>query len=131
MPRAVKKWIGKDDNTPVPPRVRDRVLTAKGEKCHACGRQIRTGEKWTCEHLIALINWRATAEAPHGNRESNLDVTCCNCLAPKNAADVAEKSIVYSKRLKARGIKPHQWRPMAGTRASGLRKRMNGQVERW
>jgi hypothetical protein len=45
------------------------------------------GEAWTLEHRIALINQGM-------NAESNLCLTCCNCLPDKNAADVAEKSKV-------------------------------------
>ena len=105
MARAVPEWVGKDDNTPVPDRVRLRVYDAKGGRCHMCGKKIRAGEKWICEHLIALINWLKTDEKPHGNRETNLDLTCCNCLPDKNAADVAEKSDVYKTRSKHLGIK--------------------------
>lgn len=98
MARSTAEWIGDDDDTAVPDRVRVRVFDRKKGRCHRCTRKILTGERWTCEHLIALINWRATAEQPHGNRESNLDVTCCNCLPAKNAEDVAEKSEVYQDR---------------------------------
>lgn len=100
MSRAVEEWVGKDDNTAIPDRVRDRVFAKAGKRCTICTRLLRTGERWTCEHIIALINWLATPEQPHGNRESNLGCTCCNCLAPKNAADVGEKSAVYQTRLK-------------------------------
>lgn len=98
MARTVPEWIGDTDDTAVPDRVRVRVFDRKGGRCHRCTRKIMTGERWTCEHLIALINWSATDEKPHGNRESNLDVTCCNCLPEKNAEDQAEKSEVYQDR---------------------------------
>lgn len=97
MSRAVAEWIGKTDDTAIPPRVRMRVFTSKVGKCHRCSRKIGAGEAWTCEHLIAIINGGA-------NRESNLDVTCCFCLPVKNAEDVAEKSRVYRKAAKNVGI---------------------------
>lgn len=102
--RSLDEWIGKDDDAPVPPRVRGRVFWAKGGKCHKCTREIRIGEDWTCEHVIALINGGA-------NREANLALTCCNCLPEKNADDLAEKSKVYKTRAKHLGIetKP-KWR---------------------
>lgn len=125
MARSVKEWIGRTDDTKVPDRVRTRVFVAKGGKCHACGRKINGAtESWTCEHLIALINGGE-------NRESNLDLTCCNCLAPKNAADVAIKSRTAKLQKKTILKRKSKWRPMPGTRASGFRKRMNGDVERW
>lgn len=100
MTRSVKEWIGKDDDAPVPPRVRLRVFAAKGGKCHRCGRKINGAtEKWTCEHVKAIVNGGA-------NRESVLDLTCSNCLQPKNAEDVAEKSAVAKTAKKHLGIKP-------------------------
>lgn len=98
--RSLPEWIGADADSAVPDRVRIRLFDKKGGKCHRCGRLIRAGERWICEHVIALINWLKTAEKPHGNRESNLDLTCCNCLPGKNAEDVAEKSEVYEMRKK-------------------------------
>lgn len=91
--RTVEEWIGANDDNPPPPRVRLRVWDRFKGLCGQCGRQIRAGEKWTLEHIIALINGGL-------NRESNLGLTCCNCLPGKNAADVAEKSAIADKRKK-------------------------------
>lgn len=122
MSRSVPEWIGDTPDTAIPPRVRLRVLEAKDHRCHACTRKILTGESWTCEHLIAIINGGE-------NREANLDVTCCNCLAPKNAADVAEKSMIYRKRSKHLGVdKPK--RPFPGSRTDIWKKPMNGPAVR-
>jgi 5-methylcytosine-specific restriction protein A len=120
MARSVEQWIGKTDDTPVPPRVRDRVFTLKHGRCHRCTRTINAerGEPFTCEHMVALINWQPTEAAPHGNRESNLDLTCDWCLPAKNAEDVAEKSKVYKKRAKARGIRGRR-RTIPGRRFDG------------
>lgn len=95
--RSNEEWVGKTDDTPVPPRVRDRVFLAKGGRCHKCTRKIRAGETWTCEHVIALINGGK-------NAERNLDLTCCNCLPAKNAEDLAEKSKIYAIRSKHLGL---------------------------
>lgn len=99
MSRSTVEWIGRSDDTPVPPRIRAKVFKDKGGKCHRCGRIIDAagGERWTCEHLIALINGGE-------NRERNLDVTCGWCLPAKNAEDVAEKSRVYRKAAKNIGV---------------------------
>lgn len=100
MSRSTGPWVGKTDDTAVPPRVRKRVFDAKGGRCHRCTRLIDAagGESWTCEHLVALINGGKNAEV-------NLDVTCSWCLPVKNAEDVAEKSRVYHKALKNIGIR--------------------------
>ncbi len=104
--RSVDEWIGKDDDEDPPPRVRLRVFDREHGKCHRCTRKILAyRESWTLEHRVALIN------GGH-NRETNLCLTCCNCLPDKNAEDVAEKSSVYHKRAKHLGIetKKKRWR---------------------
>ena len=43
MPRSVPEWVGRTDDTPVPPRVRLRVLERFGRRCdptHGCGRPL-------------------------------------------------------------------------------------------
>ncbi len=111
MSRSVEEWIGKTDDTPVPPRVRLRVFERFGGKCHKCSRKIPAGEAWTCEHLIALINQGQ-------NREGNLNVTCGWCLPAKNAEDVAEKSKVARVKKKHLGLlKPK--RTMGGRKFNG------------
>lgn len=122
MTRSVEEWIGKTDDTQAPPRVRVRVFERCQGACGQCGRKIRAGESWTLEHLKALVNGGA-------NRESNLGVTCSWCLPAKNAADVAEKAIVYRKRAKHLGIKRTS-RPMDGSKASQWTRKMDGTVVR-
>lgn len=95
MARSVPLWIGATPDTPAPPRVRVRVFERCEGRCGECGRKIRAGERWTLEHLVALINGGA-------NAEHNLGVTCDWCLPNKNARDVAEKAKVA--RIKARHL---------------------------
>ena len=120
MSRSTAEWIGASDDTAVPPRVRLRVFQAKDGRCHKCRRKIAAGERWTCEHMVALINGGA-------NRESNLDVTCDWCLPAKNAADVAEKSRTYRKRKANLGVrKPRTilgWRKFNGDVVRASRER--------
>lgn len=99
MARTVDEWVGKNDDTAAPPRVRARVFEACGGKCHRCGRKIRPGEGWTLEHFLALINGGA-------NAERNLTVTCDWCLPDKNAEDAAIKSKSAKIRQRHLGIKP-------------------------
>lgn len=110
--RSVKEWIGKTDDTPVPPRVRLRVWERYRGKCHRCKRKIFAGESWTCEHVIALAN-------KGENREKNLNITCAWCLPGKNAEDVAEKSKTYARKAKHIGVKKprsiRSWRKFDGT----------------
>ena len=122
--RTVPEWVGDSADSTPPPRVRLRVFERDGGRCHRCTRGIRAGDAWTLEHLIALCNGGR-------NAETNLGLTCRWCLPEKNAEDVAEKAAVARVRSKHIGIKPRQSRPMPGSKASGIRKRMSGNVERW
>ncbi len=118
--RTVTEWIGKTSDTPVPTRVRVRTFERKEGRCHRCKRKIFISDKWTCEHLTALINGGE-------NRESNLGVTCGWCLPAKNAEDVAEKSKVYRRKKKHIGIKKPRtiraWRKFDGTPVYAGRER--------
>src|SRR5262245_10360065 len=125
MARTVPEWIGKTDDDPVPPRVRLRQFERDNGCCRGCGRKLRPGDKWKTDHIKALINGGE-------NREKNLQTLGECCEPQKTANDVAEKSDVYESRLRHVGIKrKSKGRPMPGTRASGIRKRMSGLVEPW
>ncbi len=127
MPRSVSEWIGRTDDTPVPPRVRLRVLERFSRRCDprlGCGRPLRPGDAWTCDHIQAVINGGA-------NRESNLHPLCEWCEPLKTVVDMHEKSRAYRKRLRHAGIKlAPKGRPLPGTIASGWKHRMDGGWER-
>ena len=124
MARTRPEWIGKTDDDPVPPRVRVRVLMRFACICQICTTKIAV-KKWVCDHRRAIINGGE-------NRESNLwpiHVACDRTV--KTPSDVAEKSENARVAMKHHGIRKAKGRPMPGTRASGIRKRMSGRVERW
>ncbi len=122
MSRSVPEWIGRTDDTVPPPRVRLRVFDRFAGRCHACTRKILAGERWTLEHIKAICNGGE-------NAESNLGLTCSNCLPSKNAQDAAEKATVYAKRSKHLGLKRPS-RPFPGSRQSKWKRRMDGMVVR-
>lgn len=104
-----------------------------------------------CEGVVQFDGWMAQpmpcgAPLNHGcfhydhcdpdwyskdNELSNCKVLCRLCHAAKTKVDV--KAIAKSKRIRDKRIKARKpkGRPLPGTRASGLRKRMDGTVERW
>lgn len=93
MTRALPEWIGKTDDTAIPPRVRLRVWDREHGRCHRCARKIPVGDAWIIEHRIALINGGR-------NAEDNLCLTCSWCKPLKDAEDVAEKAETYRVRSK-------------------------------
>lgn len=91
MARSTDEWIGKNDDTTPPPRVRLRIFDAHGGRCYVCSAKITPGSYWQADHVIALINGGK-------NAESNLKPACRNCCYAKTAEDQAEKSVVAGKR---------------------------------
>ena len=119
MPRSIPEWVGKRDDTAIPPRVRDRVLARFGFTCQCgCGRPILPFDRWQADHAVALINGGE-------HRESNLVPLLEACHKTKTVRDVKEKSKTYRMRAKHRGIKLRKGRSLSHP---FLRKKINGQV---
>lgn len=97
MPREVKEWVGRTDDSPVPPRVILRVAHSQGNECAACGMPFGPKRKPQGDHYIALINGGK-------NDEDNIVAICDPCHKAKTKRDVAEKSKVSRVRKKHLGI---------------------------
>lgn len=111
MSRQVPEWIGKTDDTPIPARVKVRIFEAANGHCQTCTLLIAGKLLPAYDHVISLINGG-------GNRESNLQLLCTPCHALKTKKDVAEKSQIYHKRVKALGIKRKR-KTIGGRRFNG------------
>lgn len=125
--RSVPEWIGKTADTPIPRRVKLRNFAEHGGICHISGRKIGPADEWDSEHVIALVNWNPTPEAPHGNRESNLRPALKAPHKEKTARDIAEKAKVERIRMKHLGIKksstfPKRQDPWGKSRTSNTRQ---------
>ncbi len=118
MNRRVPEWIGATDDTRAPDRVRVRVLTAYGERCHWSGRPIRPGDTWELDHVIALINGGE-------NRESNLAPILASEHPNKTRQDVKRKARDARVRKKHLGLSGPRW-PMPGSRKSKWKKPLHG-----
>ena len=118
--RSVPEWIGTDADTPVPPRVKDRVRERCENTCQLCSRRLRAGDNGIIDHFIALINGGE-------NRESNLQLICDWCDKNiKTPADVAKKARTYKGRLRHWGIERKKSRPMPGSRHSPWKQKIGG-----
>jgi 5-methylcytosine-specific restriction enzyme A len=93
MPRAVKEWCGKTDDSPAPPRVRLRIFQREKGICNFSGRKIQPGEPYQLDHRIAIINGGK-------NCESNLYPVLVDKHKEKTKLDLAEKSRI-AKRAKS------------------------------
>lgn len=107
-------------------RDRLRVWEKFGGVCQGpCGRKLSANDKWIAEHPIPL------GLGGTDDREV-LELWCEWCADNKTHTEDIPR-IAKAKRQKAKhlGIKQPKGRPLPGTKASGIRKRMNGDVERW
>jgi 5-methylcytosine-specific restriction protein A len=117
--RSVAEWVGSTPDAPIPPRVRLRTFERAGGRCAACERKIGPADTWQCDHVVALVNGGANAEA-------NLQVLCGWCHRAKTADDVAEKS--RSARIRARHLGVRSGPVMPGSRRSKFKKKLSGEV---
>jgi 5-methylcytosine-specific restriction endonuclease McrA len=88
-----------------------------------CGADLAYGIEF--DHVIMEAN-------SHDNSLENCAAVCPKCHRFKTSNfDVPCAAKARAQQDKRFGIKPKHHRPMPGSRASGIRKRMSGQVERW
>ena len=116
MTRAVPEWIGKSDDSPIPPRVKLRIYQKAEGRCVKCGCEAWAGEY---DHAISLI-------LGGQNRESNIQLLCVPCHKAKTKLDVKLKAKVARVRKRHLGIrKPSKF---ACSRDSRWKKKLTGEV---
>lgn len=98
MPRAVPEWIGRTPDTPVPARVKLRILRKHDNRCYLTGREIRPGDAWEVEHVKALF-------LGGENRETNLAPALADAHKRKTQAEMAVKAKTDRLAKKHMGIK--------------------------
>lgn len=121
MTRKVSEWIGKTDDTKIPPRVILRVFLRFEGKCQCgCGLKIRSADRWDCDHRVALCNGGE-------HRESNLRPYLRDHHKIKTRADVALRAKTDRIRKRNIGIKKprtiRQWRRFSGEPVFASRER--------
>lgn len=106
MARTVPEWIGKNDDSPIPDKVKLRIWDREGGRCYLTGKKLTAGE-YDFEHVIAISLWTGDG---HGNRESNIRLAWREKHREKTAADRAAKAKSDAARKKHVGIRaPSKW----------------------
>lgn len=117
MSRSVPEWIGKNDDSAIPDRVKLRVYAKAEGLCAKCGVEAWAGEY---DHTISLV-------LGGENRESNLQLLCVPCHKAKTKLDVKLKAKVARVRKRHIGIKKPRtiraWRKFDGTPVYAERNR--------
>ena len=111
MSRKVPEWKGATHDSQIPPRVKVRLFERFHGRCNHCGTRIVGGRLPAYDHITPLIGGGE-------NRESNLQLLCSPCHGTKTKIDVAEKSKLYHKKVKAIGIRRKR-RTIPGRRFDG------------
>ena len=97
-------------------------LRAQGH-CQACGWRLSPGTRWEVDHVIPLA-------LGGSNRPDNLQVLCAPCHGSKTARRDAPM-LGKVKRVQARHLGARRsTNIIPGSRRSGLKKKVNGQVVR-
>jgi 5-methylcytosine-specific restriction endonuclease McrA len=113
--RAIEEWIGKSDDSAIPPRVKVRVFEQYNGVCYLSGVKIRPGDKWEIEHVKALCNGGE-------HRESNMAPALVAPHKVKTKSDRREKA--KNDRIRKRHIGIKKPRSILGWR------KFNGEVVR-
>lgn len=103
---------------------RAEFFLMRGGRCDECSGRL-DGKRYAIDHVIALSNGG-------DNSDRNLRLLCEPCHKPKTALDL--KKTAKGKRVAIFNLGAKRSRtPLPGSRnhPSGLRRRMNGKVERW
>lgn len=106
-----------------PSKVRIAAFDRAKGRCEVCSAHLFVG-KYQYDHIIpTAVGGPPTLE--------NCRVACTSCHGTKTAK-VDVPAIAKTARTKAKhiGAKTAKGRPLPGTKASGLRKKMSGEVQR-
>jgi 5-methylcytosine-specific restriction protein A len=104
-------------------RERVDIFNRNGGICHLCAGKITVGEAWDVEHIIPL--------AQGGDDDGdNLQPAHRKCHAVKSKQDATNTARAKRREAIHLGARKSA-RPIAGSKASGIRRRMNGTVEKW
>ena len=93
--RSTAEWIGKTDDTKVPPHVRARIFDRYKGVCYLSNTVIRAGDAWELEHIVP---WELTRD----DSDENVKPAHFKCHKVKTADDVA--AIRKADRVKAKHI---------------------------
>lgn len=121
--RSVDTWVGKTDDAKIPDRVRIRVFEKYHGICYRSGAKIGPGDKWDCDHIIALANGGRHAE-------DNLAPILTVPHREKTKEDRRIQSRIYKVKKRHLGLAKPKGRPMLGSKASGWKRKLNGKWEK-
>lgn len=122
MTREVPEWIGRTDDTAIPPRVKLRIHERAEGRCAKCGLEANPGQY---DHAISLI-------LGGRNAESNIQLLCIPCHKAKSRLDVKLKAKVARVRKKHLGItSPRVKIASRGFAKATPQRKASAPIEKW
>lgn len=118
--RSVREWIGATPDAAIPPRVKLRVLKRHDFRCYLTRIEIKPGDTWEIEHIVAITNGGE-------HRESNLAPALKEAHRGKTRIDLQIKSKRERSQKRRYGITKSKT-PLPGGRDSSLKRCMDGTV---
>lgn len=119
MPRAVKPWVGKTDDSAIPGEVKLRVWSKAKGHCEICTRLILAGEVKHFDHKIPLADGGKHAEG-------NLQIACVACHKEKTSGEATERAKVRAVAKSVNGFKSAPAKPI---RSAGFPKTIKPQKQ--
>ena len=116
-------------------KTKREALKRSGGLCEAVGPWYGLEENQRCNmplsHGVQFDHIDLDANSKDNSLE-NCAAVCIACHKFKTAKiDIPKAAKTQRQQDKNNGIKTRKGRPLPGTKASGIRKRMDGTVERW
>jgi 5-methylcytosine-specific restriction enzyme A len=113
--RAVPEWIGKTPDTPIPKRVKDRIVENQEHLCAEFKTRFTAIDKPIFDHIIPLADGGE-------NRETNLQALSMAAHAVKTKAEASERASVRRKRAKHLGLEAPSKNPLQSRDAPPMAK---------
>lgn len=112
-----------------------QALERSGGQCEAVGVMYGQPQDLRCTASVEKLHQFDHVILDANSKDNSLLNCACVCIPCHNYKTRFHDTPMAAKTLRqqdmARSIRKPQSRPMAGTKASGIRKRMSGRVERW
>jgi 5-methylcytosine-specific restriction endonuclease McrA len=109
---------------PLTPKQRMQLFVDRGGVCCECGGKIHVGERWIDEHIDPLSRTGT-------NALENRGIAHEKCARKKTSQEATERAKIRSVATKHFGAgKKRKGQPMAGSRDSKFKRKMDGTVVR-
>jgi 5-methylcytosine-specific restriction enzyme A len=124
--RSEEADVGTTARKALTPTQRLKMFEAHKGMCVLCGAKIHAGERWIDEHLAPLSQGGSNDLSNRGPAHE----ACADTKTFGKDGDLATAAKLKRIKMRHLGIHKPKGRPLPGSKASGLKRRMDGTVVR-